>query len=757
MSGAATAAGEFIVGIDLGTTNSLIARFTPAGPEVIRDESGDPLVPSVVTLANGRVVVGREARSLAVDHPRSTVYSIKRLMGRGMADLSDAERRSLPYEVVADERQLAKVKVGDRVMGPEELSALILRELKTRAERVLARPVSKAVITVPAYFDDAQRQATRVAGKLAGLEVVRIVNEPTAAALAYGLDRTKSGCVAVYDLGGGTFDVSVLEIRDGIFRVRSTAGDTQLGGDDFDRKLMQRLLARLPAGEAADPSLLQAAKLAAEQAKIELSERDAVTWAVVDERDDRRLEDTITRVEFEALIAPEVERTLQCCRRALADADLSNADLRAVVLVGGSTRVPVVRRRVAEFFGRKPYTGLDPDLVVALGAAVQADVLSGGARDLLLLDVIPLSLGLETFGGAAAKIVMRNTPIPAQASDTFTTHVANQTAIDLHVVQGERELVKDCRSLGRFKLRGLPPLAAGMVRVDVRFLIDENGVLTVHAKERFTSIEASIEVVPSYGLTDDEVARMVDESFRYARQDFEAHQRIDLENECRTMLDSTAKVLADGAHGLDAAAVAEIDAAAAQVRAALPAAPVKELKAAYDRFVAATVPLAGVVMSEVAQRVVAGRTVEEVLAAPAATARPQEATTFAAAATASASAPALEGGRKVVTIRRGAPASGPDVKSDAKKECGDLGEGFRAAPAARKEATAMKLDWNDAEEIGLRLCEKLRGVEPLTVRFTDLHRHVCALEGFGGDPKLSNEKVLEAIQMAWLEEYNDAR
>ncbi len=633
-----------IVGIDLGTTNSLIALVDQGKPRVLKGEAERATLPSVVSWTEEQLLIGDAARDHALDNPENTVYSIKRLMGRSLGDLSDAERESLPYQVVASERGLACVRVGERTVSPEEVSAIVLRELRERASRVLGTEVTRAVVTVPAYFDDAQRQATRLAGKLAGLDVLRIVNEPTAAALAYGLDRTRDGCVVVYDLGGGTFDVSVLEIREGIFRVRATAGDTQLGGDDFDRKLMARLLDQRARDTTPDAKLLQAVKRAAEEAKIQLTDVDQVTYEVRDERLGLDLTATVTRAEFEKAIEPDVTRTLECCRRAIDDAQLSKEEIRAVVLVGGSTRVPLVRAKVEEFFGKRPYTGIDPDQVVALGAGVQADILHGKSRELLLLDVIPLSLGIETYGGAVAKIIMRNSPIPTQAADTFTTHVDDQTALDIHVLQGERELVKDCRSLGRFHLGGLPPLPAGMVRVEVSFLVDENGVLNVSAVEKSTGTEAGIEVVPSYGLTDDEIARVVQESFQHARDDFSAHQRIDLRNECQTMIRATKKILGTGNHQLDDGAVAAIRDMVQEVEANLDQEDTKALKALYDRFVEATVPLAGEVMSEVAQKAIQGKTVEQVL-----------------------------------NESQLAPAEGGDASGEDGLHCGDLGDGFHAA------------------------------------------------------------------------------
>ena len=723
---------DIIVGIDLGTTNSLVAVVESLKPKVLIDDDGFQLVPSTVTIAGQEFVVGRRAKDLALTYPTSTVFSVKRLMGRSFSDLKESELRSLPFEVVAGERGLAQIKIAGRIFMPEEISAMVLKELKDRASRYFGREVTKAVVTVPAYFDDGQRQATRLAGRLAGLEVVRIVNEPTAAALAYGLDRTKDGHVVIYDLGGGTFDVSVLEIREGIFRVRATSGDTQLGGDDFDRLVMEHLLKSAPPGFTADAYLLQALKKAAEQAKIELSDHRSIQYGVVDARSGLKVETVLERAQFEGLIAALVDKSLDCCRRALKDAALDLKDLRAVVLVGGSTRVPFVRRRVEEFFGRRPYTGIDPDLVVALGAALQADILSGKDRSLLLLDVLPLSLGLETYGGAVAKILMRNQAIPALATDTFTTYVDRQTAIDFQVLQGERELVKDCRSLARFRLRGLPPLPAGMVRVDVSFLVDENGILTVSAKERTTGVEAGIEVVPSYGLTDDQIARMVEESFTFARQDLAMHQLIDLRNECQTMVRATEKILAEGDHAMIEAQRIAIDEAIGRVRRTLTDPDPKVLKAAYDLLVEATVPLAGEVMSDVARKVVIGRTIDQVLEEPA--------REKAADARTSSDIPAQS-----VLV---------EVPAAMTRSCGDLGEGFRSAPP-QTGGNAMPLKWTDAEEIGLLLLEKFPDVDPLSVRFSDLHRYVTELPEFSDDPRKSSEGILEAIQMAWYDESRD--
>jgi molecular chaperone DnaK len=527
-----------VVGIDLGTTNSLVAYVKDGVPIVIRDKNGDGLVPSVVSVAEDNTIyVGREAQRRLLTDAKRTAYSVKRFMGKGREDVQH-EAEHFPFAVAGEAGGVVRIGLGAREFTPPEISAFILRELKHRAEAHFAEQgefdneVDRAVITVPAYFNDAQRTATRDAGRIAGLEVLRIINEPTAASLAYGLDKKHSGVIAVYDLGGGTFDISILRVEDGVFQVLSTNGDTHLGGDDIDVLLMDEVMA----GRAeADPSAesVQEIRKAVIQAKLELSDREAT--AINGQR--------ITRAELEALIAPIVERTLGPCRQALADAGLEPSQIAEVVLVGGSTRIPLVRRKVEELFGRTPHSELNPDEVVALGAAVQADILITGNREMLLLDVTPLSLGIETMGGVVSKIILRNSTIPATGSEMFTTAVDNQTAVDIHVLQGERELVADNRSLYRFKLRGIPPMPAGLPRVQVQFQIDASGILSVTARELRTEIEQTIEVKPSYGLTDEEVERMLLESFEHAEADFTARLLIEARNEAETVIQATEKSL----------------------------------------------------------------------------------------------------------------------------------------------------------------------------------------------------------------------
>jgi Fe-S protein assembly chaperone HscA len=539
-----------VVGIDLGTTNSLVAYVKDGVPIVIRDKDGDGLVPSVVSVAEDNTIyVGREAQRRLLTDAKRTVYSVKRFMGKGREDVGH-EAEHFPFAVAGETGGVVRIGLGAREFTPPEISAFILRELKHRAEAHFAdqgefdNEVDRAVITVPAYFNDAQRTATRDAGRIAGLEVLRIINEPTAASLAYGLDKKHSGVIAVYDLGGGTFDISILRVEDGVFQVLSTNGDTHLGGDDIDVLLMDRVMgghtgAPLRGAVGTDPHVgpsaeaVQEIRKAVIQAKLELSNRDETTI------DGQR----ITRTEFDALIAPIVERTLGPCRQALADAGLQPSQIDEVVLVGGSTRIPLVRRKVEELFGRTPHSELNPDEVVALGAAVQADILITGNREMLLLDVTPLSLGIETMGGVVSKIILRNSTIPATGSEMFTTAVDNQTAVDIHVLQGERELVADNRSLYRFKLRGIPPMPAGLPRVQVQFQIDASGILSVTARELRTEIEQTIEVKPSYGLTDEEVERMLLESFEHAEADFAARLLIEARNEAETVIQATEKSL----------------------------------------------------------------------------------------------------------------------------------------------------------------------------------------------------------------------
>jgi Fe-S protein assembly chaperone HscA len=555
-----------VVGIDLGTTNSLVAYVKDGVPVVIRDKSGDALVPSVVSIAaDGTVYVGREAQRRLLTEPRRTAYSVKRFMGKGREDVG-GEAAHFPFRIAGDDKGVVRIGLGEREYTPPEISAFVLRELKRRAESHFAADgdvdpdVDRAVITVPAYFNDAQRTATRDAGRIAGLDVLRIINEPTAASLAYGLDKKHTGVIAVYDLGGGTFDISILKIEDGVFQVLSTNGDTHLGGDDIDLVFTQHVLDTFERSGAIgrrdgefDPALVQAIRKAVIEAKHELSDRDTADIEIdgfastgdgaIATAPGQRYRLSLTRAAFEAAIASIIERTLAPCRQALADAGLSPAQVDEVVLVGGSTRVPLVRRRVEELFQRKPHTELNPDEVVAIGAAIQADILITGNREMLLLDVTPLSLGIETVGGVTSKIILRNSTIPATGSEMFTTAVDNQTAVDIHVLQGERELVGDNRSLARFKLRGIPPMPAGLPRVQVQFQIDANGILSVTASEQRTGVEQAIEVKPSYGLTDEEVERMLLDSFEHAEADFAARLLIDARNEAESVITATEKHL----------------------------------------------------------------------------------------------------------------------------------------------------------------------------------------------------------------------
>lgn len=540
------------VGIDLGTTNSLVAAVQEGVPRALRDDGGSAIVPSVVHYpADGRVVVGEEARRLAAEHPRDTIASVKRFMGRGPED-AEATRRMTPYQFAPPDEAAGGVvrfaaRGGASVVTPVEVSAEILRVLRARAEEQLGAPLEGAVITVPAYFDDGQRQATRDAGRLAGLEVLRLLNEPTAAALAYGLDKNAEGTFAVFDLGGGTFDVSILKLEGGVFEVRSTGGDSALGGDDFDRAIAAHLLRGMGVSEdgGGDRHLVRRVLDGARAAKEALSNAGEVP-VVLERPDGSRWEGTLARAEMEALVRPVLERCRPSVRRALKDAGVAAGDLHGVILVGGATRMPLVRQFVRELFGRDPLADIDPDEVVALGAAIQADLLARGGRDdVVLMDVVPLSLGLEMMGGAVEKLIHRNTTVPCGATQTFTTYAENQTGFDLHVLQGERELVADNRSLARFALKGIPPMPAGMARLEVTFLVDADGILRVSAREQLTGKEAAIEVKPSYGLTDEQVEAMLLDSFAHGEEDVRTRQLVEQRVEADRILAATRGALAD--------------------------------------------------------------------------------------------------------------------------------------------------------------------------------------------------------------------
>ena len=602
------------IGIDLGTTNSIVANVRDGQPLALLTCDGSALLPSVVYYApSGSVTVGRVAASHATRQPEATIRSAKRFMGRGAGD-AETERLGayrFAQPTTPDQARVVRFDVGEgRTVTPVEVSAEILKSLRQSAVEQL-RAVGGVVITVPAYFDDAQRQATRDAGRLAGLEVLRLLNEPTAAALAYGLDKKQNGTFAVYDLGGGTFDVTILRLEDGVFQVRSTGGDSALGGDDMDRAIAERML-EVMGTQSRTPEVVSLVLDAARDAKHALTEGERIE-VDLPKQGGGNVTYSLERTEFERLIEPLLERTGKACRRALRDAELGPSEIDGVILVGGATRVPRVRAYVAELFGRQPLADIDPELVVAYGAAIQAELLVSASDEVLLLDVLPLSLGIETMGGGVDKVLPRNTGIPAGAKSVFTTYADNQTGFEIHVVQGERELAGDCRSLARFTLRGIPPMPAGLARLEVSFHVDENGLLTVKAREATTGIEQSIEVKPSYGLTDEQVEAMLIDALDSGESDLEARRLADARVEGSRLLLATRKALGDDRDLLEPEQAAVIQQALSELEGAIRnATSGSAIQARIDRLDDVTHEFAGRRMDRAIKAAISGKEVGDV-------------------------------------------------------------------------------------------------------------------------------------------------
>ncbi len=579
-----------IIGIDLGTTNSCVAVLEGGEPVVIPNAEGARTTPSMVAFTKtGERLVGAPAKRQAVTNPENTVFSIKRFMGR-MYDEVEREINEVPYKVVRGRNNVARVKIKDKEYSPPEISAMILQKMKQTAEDYLGQKVTEAVITVPAYFNDSQRQATKEAGLIAGLEVKRIINEPTAASLAYGLDKKKNEKIAVYDLGGGTFDISILELGDGVFEVKSTNGDTHLGGDDFDQRIIDWLVKEFKKAEGVDlskdPMALQRLKEAAEKAKMELSTTTQteinLPFITATDAGPKHLNMTLTRAKFEQLCDDLFARTIEPCHIALKDAGLTASDINEVVLVGGMTRVPRVQALVKEIFGKEPHKGVNPDEVVAIGAAIQGGVLGGDVKDVLLLDVTPLSLGIETLGGVFTKLIEKNTTIPTRKSEIFSTAADNQTTVEIHVLQGEREMAVDNKTIGRFHLDGIPPAPRGVPQIEVTFDIDANGILNVSAKDKATGKEQSIRIEASSGLTKEEIEKMVNDAKAHAAEDKRRREEVDLKNSADQLVYQTEKNLKEYGDKIDGETKSKIEAAVGRVKEAMKGSNIEELRSATD-------------------------------------------------------------------------------------------------------------------------------------------------------------------------------